>query len=193
MIDHRCPASTAVRTESALLQFPVDAQTSILSILPRGDLVRFARVNRGSSGVAFMDRLWRPLLVRHFRDVVPSVSQDMLSSSQRFLALAGRTPCSVCFLRLLHTEAGTKSTRYPYPHSCIFCGSLCCVACHCMCRCLDTECHLTTRPIISCRRCKGVGHDHHGCVVINYLLRQRCDPRILFSVQRLFDCVRSLP
>jgi hypothetical protein len=53
----------------ALLELPVDAQASILAFLSHGDMLFYSRVSQRCCSLATMDRLWSPLLARHFSDV----------------------------------------------------------------------------------------------------------------------------
>jgi hypothetical protein len=117
-------------------------------------------VSRGCRSVATMDRLWMPLLARHFGNVVFSASLLLLSPARRFRALA-LTPCSVCneILLPLKPRADPEWSRYSAPGSCVLCGLLCCTTCHCRCRCLNDDCSIDSLVVIDCERCHGWAHD----------------------------------
>jgi hypothetical protein len=135
-----------------------------LSFLFSAKLARFSTVSGECRGVATMDRLWMPLLARHFADVVPPTPLLLLSPARRFRVLA-LIPCSVCnqILHPLKPRAGPVWIRYSASRSCGFCGLLCCATCHCQCRCLNDVCNiemlvhngLVPVEVVHCRRCHG--------------------------------------
>jgi hypothetical protein len=146
--------------KKSLSKLPVDIQASILAFLACGDLARFCVVSHACRSMAIMDRLWRPLMVRHFADVQhvsrghPSIMTMLMDlwSSLFHLFHGGSTPqiacvesssvfhfralalsnCSLCEEFLLPI-APKSETTHPRPHSCDACKSLCCAACHCQC------------------------------------------------------------
>jgi hypothetical protein len=141
---------------------PVDAQASILSFLTSGELARFLKVGQRCQRVATMDRLWMPLLARHFGDVLPPASLLLLSATSRFSVLA-LTPCSVCSEILLPSKprVDPEWSRYSANRSCGLCGLLCCASCHCRCSCLNERCHVAkSTDVTDCCRCRGWAHDN---------------------------------
>jgi hypothetical protein len=137
---------------------PADAQASILSFLPHGDLAHFSQASQGSQGVAAMDRLWRPLLLQCFGDVVIPIPLLSIPALQQFRTLA-LSLCATCHGILLASGRGGHHTRYMRPHSCHLCGALHCAHCHCQCQCLDFKCiNAITGPITHCESCQGWAH-----------------------------------
>jgi hypothetical protein len=151
-------ASMATNEALRLCFLPVDAQASILSFLPHGDLARFSQVSRGSQGVATMDRLWRPLFARRFCDVMIPVPLQSSTARQQFRALA-LSLCSICGERILCDKLRDEPTRYSNPHSCSVCGSLLCAKCYCRCHYLNLECTVAvTGALTYCEECYGRAH-----------------------------------
>jgi hypothetical protein len=120
-----------------------DAQASILSFLAIGELARFSEMSRGCRRVATMDRLWMPFLAHHFGDVVPPAYLLLLDPAHRFSALV-LTLCSVCEKILLPSKprVDPEWSRYSASRSYGCCERLCCVTCHCQCRCINDKCDI---------------------------------------------------
>jgi hypothetical protein len=153
----------------SLSTLPVDIQASILEFLACDDLARFCVVGRACRSVAIMDRLWRPLMARHFADVqhvsrgypgimtvlmnlwsflfsltTPQIPSVVSSPVFHFRKLA-LSKCSLCEEFLLPIVPKSETT-HPRPHSCDTCKSLCCAACHCQCRLEATNRALQVLP-----------------------------------------------
>lgn len=113
--------------------------------------------------MATMDCLWRPFLLRHFSDIDRDTWKlwgPSLKCQFRALALSS---CSVCNMVLLPAKSKTRTTRYPNPHACGLCGSLCCSGCYCQCRCLKSDCQLALNSQVlafQCWSCRGSAHVH---------------------------------
>jgi hypothetical protein len=119
---------------------PVDILHCVFSFLGRDDLARFSTISRAGRSVATQDRLWQPLLAKHFKAVMPLTKWGPTPARQ-FSAIA-LSPCSVCQKPVLPLQE--LGSRYPGVHSCEKegCEELCCAACHCQCSCLRRHCKL---------------------------------------------------
>jgi hypothetical protein len=174
------------REEEYLTLLPVDAQACILSFLGRHDLIHFAAVSRGCQGVATMERLWIPLLGRHFGNAaLPDSSFANTFCQFRALALS---PCNTCNKVLLLALPRAITTRYPTPHLCDLCNSLCCTTCHCQCHCLDLACDgaMSRGDItLQCYRCGGWAH--YNCNEVGFC--RECSRSSCATCDVFFRCV----
>jgi hypothetical protein len=89
-----------------------------LSLLSHGDLVCFSSVSRECHTVATMDRLWLPLIARHFAGIKLPTSLHLMSPAHQFRALA-LSCCYVCWKPLLPAaEARNAVTCHSNTLSC---------------------------------------------------------------------------